>query len=239
MSPRLTAVLVAEALGTFLFVFVGAGSVVLGSHLQGGDAGGLVGVALAHGLALAVLVSALGPISGGHFNPAVTFGVWITGRIEPMRAALYVVVQLLGALLAGLALQVVFNVASWQPVATGTPAVDPAIGVTGAIIVEAILTVVLVIAVFGTAIDPRAPRVGGFAIGLAVTADVLMGGPLTGAAMNPARWFGPAASSGTYTDWYVWWIGPLLGAAVAALAYRFALEDRGEPDVTPATPEGT
>jgi MIP family channel proteins len=212
---------------------------VLGSHLQGGDAGGLVGVALAHGLALAVLISALGPISGGHFNPAVTFGVWITGRIEPVRAGLYVVVQLVGALLAGLALQAVFNVASWQPVATGTPAVDPAIGVTGAIIVEAILTVVLVLAVFGTAIDPRAPKVGGFAIGLAVTADVLMGGPLTGAAMNPARWFGPAASSGTFADWYVYWIGPLLGAAVAALVYRFALEEQGEPDVTPATPEGT
>jgi MIP family channel proteins len=239
MPPRLTAVLVAEAIGTFLFVFIGAGSVVLGSHLQGGDAGGLVGVALAHGLALAVLISALGPISGGHFNPAVTFGVWITGRIEPVRAGLYVVVQLVGGLLAGLALQAVFNVASWQPVATGTPVVDPAIGVTGAIIVEAILTVVLVLAVFGTAIDPRAPKVGGLAIGLAVTADVLMGGPLTGAAMNPARWFGPAASSGTFADWYVYWIGPLLGAAVAALVYRFALEEQGEPDVTPATPEGT
>ncbi|HET8776357.1 MAG TPA: aquaporin, partial [Candidatus Limnocylindria bacterium] len=168
MPPRLTAVLVAEAIGTFLFVFIGAGSIVLGAHLQGGDTGGLVGVALAHGLALAVLISALGPISGGHFNPAVTFAVWITGRIEPIRAGLYVVVQLVGALVAGLALQTVFNVAAWQPVATGTPAVDPAIGVTGAIIVEAILTVVLVLAVFGTAIDPRAPRVGGFAIGLAV-----------------------------------------------------------------------
>ena len=239
MPPRLIAVLVAEALGTFLFVFIGAGSVVLGNSIQGADLGGLVGVAFAHGLALAVMVSALGPISGGHFNPAVTFAVWITGRIEPMRAALYVVVQLAGALLAGLALQAVFNVAAWQPVATGTPAVSPVVGVNGAIVIEAILTVVLVIAVFGTAIDPRAPKVGGFAIGLAVTADVLMGGPLTGAAMNPARWFGPAASSGTFADWYVWWIGPLLGAAVAALVYRFALEDRGEPGVTPATPEGS
>ena len=96
----------------------------------------------------------------------------------------------------------------------------------------------LLLAVFGTAIDRRAPKIGGLAIGLAVTADVLMGGPLTGAAMNPARWFGPAVASGTFTDWYVWWIGPLVGAAVAALVYRYALEDRARADVTPATPEG-
>lgn len=237
-TPRLTAILVAEAIGTFLFIFIGAGSVVLGSHLNGGDAGGLVGVALAHGLALAVLISALGPISGGHFNPAVTFGVWITGNIDAARAAMYVLVQLLGAAAGALALRVVFNEASWGPVAIGTPAVDPAIGIAGAMIVEAILTVVLLLAVFGTAVDRRAPKIGGLAIGLAVTADVLMGGPLTGAAMNPARWFGPAVASGSFTDWYVWWIGPLVGAAVAALVYRYALEDRAGADVTPATPEG-
>ena len=236
--PRLTSVLVAEAIGTFLFFFVGMGAVVLGSHLNDGSTGGLLGVALAHGLALAVLVSALGPVSGGHFNPAVTFGVWITGRIEPVRAALYAGAQLLGALAAGLALRAVFNEASWGPVALGTPTVDPAIGVGAAIIVEAILTVLLLFAVFGTAIDRRAPKIGGLAIGLAVAADILMGGPLTGAAMNPARWFGPAVASGTFADWYVWWIGPLLGAAVAAYLYRYTLEERGEPDVTPATPEG-
>src|SRR5918996_2752594 len=155
--PRLTSVLLAEALGTFLFFFVGMGAVVLSGHLEGADTGGLVGVALAHGLALAVLVSALGAVSGAHFNPAVTFGVWITGRIEPARAVLYVAAQLAGAVVAGLALRAVFNEASWRPVALGTPAVDPAIGVVGAIIIEAILTMVLLVAVFGTAIDPRAP----------------------------------------------------------------------------------
>ncbi len=237
-TPRLTAVLVAEAIGTFLFVFIGAGSVVLGSHLNGGDAGGLVGVALAHGLALAVLISALGPISGGHLNPAVTFGVWITGHVDAGRAGLYVLVQLLGGAAGALALRIVFNEASWGPVDIGTPAVDPAIGIAGAIVIEAILTVVLLLAVLGTAIDRRAPKIGGLAIGLAVTADVLMGGPLTGAAMNPARWFGPAVVSGSFADWYVWWIGPLVGAAVAALVYRYALEDRAGVDVTPATPEG-
>jgi len=237
-APRLTAVLVAEAIGTFLFFFVGMGAVVLGSH-AGDGGGGLVGVALAHGLALAVLVSALGPISGAHFNPAVTFAVWLTGRIDITRAGMYIAVQLIGAVMAGFALRAVFPESSWQPVALGTPAVDAGMGVVGAITIEAILTVVLLIAVFGTAIDRRAPKLGGLAIGLAVAADILMGGPLTGAAMNPARWFGPAVASGTFADWYVWWIGPLVGAAVAALIYRFVLEDTAKADVTPAMPEGS
>ena len=235
--PRLTSVLVAEAIGTFLFFFVGMGAVVMGSH-SGDGGGGLVGVALAHGLALAVLVSALGPISGGHFNPAVTLGVWITGRIDATRAGLYVAAQLAGGLAAGLALRMVFPESSWEPVALGTPAIGAGISVLGAIVIEAILTILLLLAVFGTAIDRRAPKIGGLAIGLAVAADILMGGPLTGAAMNPARWFGPAVASGTFTDWYVWWIGPLLGAAVAGIIYRYWLEERGEPEVTPATPEG-
>jgi MIP family channel proteins len=235
--PRLTSVLVAEAIGTFLFFFVGAGAVVLGQHSPDAN-GGLVGVAFAHGLALAVLVSALGAVSGGHFNPAVTFAVWITGRIEPARAAMYVVVQLAAAVIAGLALRLVFPESSWEPVALGTPALGEGTDVMQGIVIEAILTMVLLVAVFGTAIDPRAPKIGGLAIGLAVAADILMGGPLTGAAMNPARWFGPAVASGTFDDWYVWWIGPLLGAAIVALVYRFVWEERGEPLVTPATPEG-
>jgi glycerol uptake facilitator-like aquaporin len=123
-------------------------------------------------------------------------------------------------------------------VALGTPQVGAGITIAGAIVVEAILTVLLVLAVFGTAIDRRAPKLGGLAIGLAVTADVLMGGPLTGAAMNPARWFGPAVASGTFSDWYVWWIGPLLGATVAAAIYRLALAETAYAEVTPATPDG-
>jgi len=234
--PPLGSALIAEIFGTFLFFFVGMGAVVLTAATPDNN-GGLVGIALAHGLALAVMVSALGAVSGGHFNPAVTFGVWIAGRIDTARAGMYVVAQLVGGLLAGLALRLVFPESSWEPVALGTPAVDPGITVGAAIAIEAILTMVLLVAVFGTAIDPRAPKIGGLAIGLAVAADIFMGGPLTGAAMNPARWFGPAVASGTYDNWYVWWIGPLVGAAIAALIYRFALEDRGEAGVTPATPE--
>jgi MIP family channel proteins len=203
------------------------GSVVLGDYVvaNGGTSPGLLGVALAHGLALAVLVSALGAVSGAHFNPAVTLAVWIMGKITPTRAVMYVVAQLIGAALAGFALRSTFPSEAWQPSAIGTPAlgagISPAIGIT----VEAVLTALLVFVVLGTAVDSRAPKIGGLAIGLAVAADILMGGPLTGAAMNPARWFGPAVAAGAYADWYVWWIGPLLGAAVAALVYRYGLAE--------------
>ena len=237
MLSRLNAALVAEAVGTFLFFFVGAGSVVLTTHA--GDGGpGLVGVALAHGLALAVLVSAFGAISGGHFNPAVTVAVRLAGRIEWSHAVMYVIAQLIGALGAGLALRAVFPESSWSPTNIGTPALGDGIGVGAGIAIEAVLTVLLILTVFGTAIDPRAPKIGGLAIGLAVAADILMGGPLTGAAMNPARWFGPAVASGAYADWYVWWIGPLIGAIVAAVLYRYAFAGEAEPEVSPATPEG-
>jgi MIP family channel proteins len=236
MLSRFGAALVAEAVGTFLFFFVGMGAAVLDAHTGGSV--GLLGIALAHGLALAVLVSALGAISGAHFNPAVTVAVRLAGRIEWSHAAAYVVAQLVGALAAGLALQAIFPAVSAERSLLGTPVLDPSIGAFGGILTEAILTLLLVLTVFGTAIDPRAPRIGGIAIGLAVAADILMGGPLTGAAMNPARWFGPAVVSGTYADWYVWWIGPLLGAIVGAVLYRYVLEDRASPAVTPASPEG-
>ena len=226
IRDRTAAALIAEAFGTFLFFFVGAGSVVMGDYLatNGGSGPGLLGVALAHGLALAVLVSALGAVSGGHFNPVVTLAVWIMGRITPIRAALYVVAQLAGGLAAGLALKVAFADA-WQASNIGTPPLGPGITPALGIGIEAILTALLVLAVIGTAVDSRAPKIGGLAIGLAVAADILVGGPLTGAAMNPARWFGPAVAAGAYADWYVWWIGPAIGAAVAALVYRSTLAE--------------
>lgn len=226
MRERAAPALIAEAIGTFLFFFVGAGAVVLGDYLaaHGGSGPGLLGVALAHGLALAVLASALGPVSGAHFNPAVTLAIWIMGKIEPMAAATYVVAQLIGAAAAGFALKVVFA-DSWQASNIGTPALGAGITPVLGIGIEVILTALLVLAVIGTAVDPRAPKIGGLAIGLAVAADILVGGPLTGAAMNPARWFGPAVAAGAYADWYVWWIGPLVGAALAALVYRYSLAE--------------
>jgi MIP family channel proteins len=237
MQTRLGAALVAEAIGTFLFFFVGAGSVVLTAEAGPGGPG-LVGVALAHGLALAVMVSAFGAISGGHFNPAVTVAVRLAGRIEWSHAAMYVVAQLIGAVGAGFALAWVLPESLADRTSLGTPALGAGIGVVEGIAIEAVLTLLLVLVVFGTAVDARAPRLGGMAIGLAVAADVLMGGPLTGAAMNPARWFGPAVAAGAYEDWYVWWVGPLIGAIVAAVLYRYVFEGEAEAGVTPATPEG-
>jgi MIP family channel proteins len=237
MLSRLWAALVAEAVGTFLFFVVGAGSVILAAH-AGANGPGLVGIAFAHGLALAVMVSAFGAISGGHFNPAVTVAVRLAGRIEWTHAAAYVVAQLVGAAAAGYLLLAVMPEAASKASFVGTPTLDPAISIAAGIAIEAVLTLLLVLTVFGTAIDARAPRLGGMAIGLAVAADVLMGGPLTGAAMNPARWFGPALASGHWDNWFVWWVGPLIGAIVAAVIYRYALEGEAEPTVTPATPEG-
>ena len=227
MRDRSAAALVAEAIGTFLFFFVGAGSVVLGDYIvgHGGTSPGLLGVALAHGLALAVLASAFGAVSGAHFNPAVTLAAWMLGKIQPARAVAYVVAQLFGAALAGFALRSVFPLEAWQPSMIGTPALGLGISLPAGIAVEAILTALLVFVVIGTAMDARAPKIGGLAIGLAVAADILVGGPLTGAAMNPARWFGPAVASGAFDNWWVWWIGPGIGAAVAALIYRSTLAE--------------
>lgn len=213
---RAVAPIVAELAGTFLFFFVGIGAV---AALTGGSdpASTLLLVALAHGLVLAVLASALGSVSGGHFNPAVTFAVWLAGRMPWHRAAAYVVAQLIGALLAAWSLTLVFAA---RPL-PGTPALDPSISPLAGVLLEAVLTVILVTVVFGTTIDARGPKLGGLAVGLAVAADILMGGTLTGAAMNPARWFGPAAVNGLWDNGYVWVVGPVLGAALVALAWRY------------------
>jgi aquaporin Z len=223
MDRKLTAALVAEAVGTCLFFIVGAGSIVLVTFAPPGP--GLLGIALAHGLILAVMVSSLGAVSGGHFNPAVTFGLWIAGKIDARRSVMYVVAQLIGAVLAGGALRLAFPEAAWAPSHIGIPAMADGISPLTGIALEAIMTVVLLLAVFGTAVDPRGPRIGGFAIGLAIAADILVGGPVTGAAMNPARWFGPAVASGFYDNALVWIVGPLLGAAVAAIGYRWLFSE--------------
>lgn len=208
---------IAEALGTFLFFFAGIGAGYVASQSIG--AGSLVTVALAHGLALAVMVSALGAVSGGHFNPAVTFGLWLAGRIEGVRALTYVIAQLIGAVLAAWAVSIF--VPSVPMAQGGLPALGPVTDGFQGTLIEACLTAGLLVAVFGTAVDPRAARIGGLAIGIAVAAGIMFGGPLTGGALNPARWFGPAVVAGDFANAYVWIIGPLLGAGVIALIYRF------------------
>lgn len=229
---------VAEMVGTFLFFFVGIGAIGALVFVNGGTpvdpAAALLVAALAHGVVLAVLVSGLGAVSGAHFNPAVTFGVWITGNIPARRGVAYVLAQLIGAILAALAVRVVFSAEVFPNL--GIPQLFGGISPLGGIMVEAILTVILLIAVFGTAVDPRAPKVGGLAIGLAVAADILMGGAITGGAMNPARWFGPAAVIWNWDNFYVWIIGPLLGAAIAALLYRYLFAPEADLLRTPAEP---
>jgi MIP family channel proteins len=189
----------------------------------GDPAATLLIVALAHGVVLAVLVSSFGAVSGGHFNPAVTLGLWIGGQIDVVKGLGYLVAQLLGGAAAGFALAYFFG-----DVGPAVPALGEGVDALEGILLEAIMTTVLLFAVFGTAVDPRGPKIGGLAIGLAVAADILLGGTLTGAAMNPARWFGPAVAAGAFDNWFVWWIGPFLGAIVVAVLYRALLAPRAE-----------
>jgi MIP family channel proteins len=213
--------LVAEAIGTFLFFFIAAGAALVAT---GDPAAALLIVALAHGVVLAVLVSSFGAVSGGHFNPAVTLGLWIAGQIDVVKGVAYMVAQLLGGAAAGFALAYFF-----ADVGPAVPALGEGVDVIEGILLEAIMTTVLLFAVFGTAVDARGPKIGGLAIGLAVAADILFGGPLTGAAMNPARWFGPAVAAGAFDNWFVWWIGPFLGAIVVAVLYRALFAPREAP----------
>ena len=220
--------LVAEAVGTFMFVSIGAGSIVADVMTNGKI--GVVGIALAHGLALAVAVSSFGAISGGHFNPAVTLGLWVAGKHPRARVLTYWGAQAAGALAAGLFLRIAFDHVPAAADATklGTPVLAPGLAILTAIVIELVLTVFLLWAVFGTAVAPNAPRIAGFGIGLTVAADILVGGPLTGAAMNPARWLGPAVAAGFFTNWSVYLIGPLVGSALAGLSYKYLFADRTE-----------
>lgn len=215
--------LLAELIGTFAFFFIGAGAIVTNYFTSGSV--GLLGVALAHGLALAVMVSAFGSISGGHFNPAVTIGLWIAKKVNGYTVATYIVAQLIGGALAGFLLKAIFPEAAWLPVQLGTPALVTGVSVTSGLILEAAMTFFLMIAVLGTAVDSMAPKIGGFGIGLTVAADILIGGPLTGAAMNPARVFGPGLAAGFWENHWVYWVGPIAGAALASWLYtRFVSE---------------
>ena len=220
--------LIAEFLGTFALVFIGAGAATLAFT---GLGGGLVGVALAHGLVLAVMVSALGHISGAHFNPAVTVGAWVTGKIETARAPLYILAQLVGAAAGAGLLRLVLPDQVFDSVGLGATVVNHDIGMSNmqAILVEATLTFFLVLVVFAVAVDDRGTfqSVAGLPIGLVLAFDILMGGGLTGASMNPARTFGPALLSGTWTDIWVYIVGPVSGAIVAATLYWWVyLRDR-------------
>lgn len=216
---------VAEFLGVFAIVFVG-GAAIMSAQLASSNYK-LLTAALAHGLIYATMITATMRISG-HLNPAVTFGFLVTRRIEPMMGMLYIVAQLLGAALAAYALKAVFPAALGAEMRLGGQAIAFDVTMGQAILCEAIATFFLVFAVFGTAVDPHAPKVGGLAIGMTLTAGMLAIGPLTGGSMNPARSFGPAVVSGVFEAQAVFWIGPILGAIAAAILYDQLFLRRGK-----------
>jgi len=224
MKPSLLKQCVAEFIGTFTLIFIGIGVI----YNLGSVPGGLLGIALAHGLAIAVMVSATGAISGGHLNPAVTFGLLLGGKICPTRTVAYWIAQLAGATAAGLLCVHLLGV---DAVKTGTPDIAavgdvPVVSVGNAIIIEAVMTFFLIFVVYGSAVDARAPKIGGLAIGLTITMGILFGGPLTGGAINPARAFGPALASGHWNNQIVYWVGPLLGGGLAGLIYgKFLIKE--------------
>jgi aquaporin Z len=215
---------ISEFTGMFVFVFVGGAAIM--TSKQSGSPAALVEVALAHGLTMGVMVSALMRISG-HFNPAVTIGFIVTRRIEPMMGALYIVAQLIGAVIAAYALKAAFPDAVFVATRGGGQSIS--LDITGgqAFILEAIATFALVFVVFGTAVDPRGPKIGGLGIGLVIAADILAIGPFTGGSMNPARSFGPAVASGVFEAQLLYWLAPITGAVIAALLYEHVFMNSG------------
>jgi aquaporin TIP len=201
---------VAEFVGTFTLIFIGGGAGIVSGH-------DIVAVALANGLAIAIMVSNLGHISGGHFNPAITLGFLVTRRIQASLALLYWFAQFLGAVVAAAILRGLF------PSILGAVPHAPSISDGKALVIEIILTFFLVWAVFATAVDSRGAfkSIAGLAIGLTITMDVFVGGPLTGAAMNPARAFGPQLIGNFWGEGWVYYVGPAIGALIAAVGYEW------------------
>jgi aquaporin Z len=220
---------VAEFIGAFTLIFIGAGAAVAASQAHDPT---LIGVAVANGVAIAVMVSALGHISGGHFNPAITFGFLITRRIKPPLAAWYWLTQFGGAALAALLVRNLLPREASAAVNLGVPALGHGVDATSGFLLEAIFTFFLVWVVFATAVDPRGTfkSIAGLAIGLTITIDVLFGGPFTGAAMNPARAFGPQLVGNHWSHAWVWYAGPVLGASVAVMVYEYLYLRPAKPE---------
>jgi aquaporin Z len=231
MQVRLGPALIAEFVGSFALTFIGI-LAIHSANMSGADTSAtakLLLVALAHGLVLAVLVSACMPTSGGHINPAITLGFLITGKIKPAAGIAYIVIQLIGGLVAALTVLAMFGPDKGaEIVAAGTPNLAPDVRPVVGLLAEIIATFFLGFAVWGTAADPRAKNVGGFAIGLAIAFDILAIGPLTGGSMNPQRSFGPTLVAGgaLWHHHWIYWVGPILGACLAALLYHLILWPR-------------
>ncbi|HUR95757.1 MAG TPA: aquaporin [Gemmatimonadales bacterium] len=219
--PSLLRRSLAELLGTFALIFIGVGSVASKYYPDANY--GILGIAVAHAIVLSVMITATMAVSGGHLNPAVTIGLLVARRTTAKTAVAYIVAQLAGGVLGALAVKAIFPVGVTRSISLGTPSIAGNVQLSQAIGLEAILTFFLVSAVFGTCVNSEAPKVGGFGVGLVLLFDIIVGGPVTGAAMNPARAFGPALVSGQWVAHIVYWIGPILGAIVAALLWEHVL----------------
>src|SRR5438128_963613 len=214
--------LVAEFVGTFTLVFVGVGAIIAASQFGGTRGAGLVTIAMAHGLAIATMVPALGHVSGAHFNPAVTIGAVVTGKMSITDGVAYVVSQLAGAAAGAALLRAALPTSFWDPVNLGTQAVNKSLTLGQGVLIEGVLTFFLVWVIFVTAFDEHGSFrfSAGLGIGFVVLMDHLVGVPFTGASMNPARTFGPALVSATWTDHWVYWLGPVAGGVIAAVLYE-------------------
>jgi MIP family channel proteins len=242
--------LIAEFIGPFALVFIGAGAIMT-AITQGwaapGTGGFLVMVALAHGLAIGLMVAAAGHISGGHYNPAVTISLFIGGKIGLVKSAGYIIAQLLGATVAALVLKEIFD-DSIAELKNAIPTVNYAssqdgiiVGRTNALCIEIIATFFLVYVIHGVAVDSRgAHAIAALAIGLTITMDILMAGPLTGAAMNPSRHFGPALVEGEWKDTWIYWVGPIIGGGLASIVHNYIFIPRsvGFPETMPGEHHG-
>uniref|UniRef100_A0A5B7AJN1 Aquaporin TIP2-1 n=1 Tax=Davidia involucrata TaxID=16924 RepID=A0A5B7AJN1_DAVIN len=212
----------AEFISTLLFVFAGVGSAIAYNKLTSNaalDPAGLVAVAICHGFALFVAVSVGANISGGHVNPAVTFGLAVGGQITILTGIFYWVAQLLGSIVACYLLKVVTG-----GLAIPTHSVASGVGAIEGVVMEIIITFALVYTVYATAVDPKKGSLGTIApiaIGFIVGANILAAGPFSGGSMNPARSFGPAVVSGDFRDNWIYWVGPLVGGGLAGLIYGY------------------
>ena len=207
-----TARLLAEFLGVFFLCLFGIGAIMNGADLTG--------VALAHGLAIFVAICAFAHISGAHFNPAVTLALAATKRIAPTDALAYVIAQLVGAVAAAAILKTAFGTLG------GVPSLGDGVSVSTGILVEAVATFILMVVIMGVAVDSRGTFsiVAGLPIGMAIVGDIFFAGPATGAAMNPARWFGPAVVAGDLGSALVYIVGPIVGAMVAVFVYDIVMK---------------
>ncbi len=228
----------AEFVGAFALVFFGAGSIVVDAHLATAsgtpDPFGLVGIAAVHAVVLATAVTATMNVSGGHLNPAVSIAAFLTRKLSAAMTGIYVVAQLAGGVLGAAFVRSLLPLTSGDATGFGATVVAADVGILTAVSLELILTFFLVFAYWGTSFSQRAPRVGGFAIGLVLFFATLIGGAFTGASLNPARSLGPAIFAGTWSLHWIYWVGPILGAALAAAAYEGIIEKGAPEDGQPA-----